>query len=171
MRKALGTQIAKANLLPRIDAFGSFNSQYANISKYSDTPYFNQIDNNFGQNIGVRVTIPIYNNHRTKIEIERANLAIIDASLQQKQNKQALQSDIQNALSAAKGAKSSLLATRKTVNAVKATYDNAILKYQLGVINTLEYTTAKTNLDTAELDLVKAKYAYLFRLKIIDFYK
>ena len=73
-------------------------------------------------------------------------------------------------MSDAKGAKISLRAAEKTVLAAKASYENALVKYQFGTINTLEFTTTKTNLDTAELDLVRAKYAYLFRLKIIDFY-
>jgi len=168
---ALNTQIAKANLLPRIDIIGSLNSSYSNVSQFTDAPYFNQVNNNFGQNIGVRVAIPIYNNHTTKIAIERANLDIIEAEIQQTQTKQALQVQVQGALAAAKGAKSSLAAAQKAVVAAKASYENATLKYQLGVINTLEYTTTKTSLDTAELDLVRAKYDYLFRLKVIDFFK
>ncbi|MEL6867812.1 MAG: TolC family protein, partial [Bacteroidota bacterium] len=58
----------------------------------------------------------------------------------------------------------------RTVEALRLAYDNAQKRFDLGVINTFEYTTSKNNLDQAEVDLIVAKYDYVFRLKIVDFY-
>ncbi len=167
---ALGIPIAKANSLPSIALSAAINSSYSNVSDFTDSPFFNQIDNNLGQSVGIRVSIPIYNNHQTRIGMEQARLELINAEVRQRQVEQQLKSAIQNAIANANGAKSALEATESALNAAKASFQNAQKKHQLGAINTLEYTTTKTNLDTAELDVVRAKYDYLFRLKLIDVY-
>ena len=90
--------------------------------------------------------------------------------MQNKQAKQQLKADVQNAIANARAAKLELTASETSLEAAKAAFDNAQKRYDLGAINTLELTTAKTNLDTAELNVARAKYDYIFRLKIIDFY-
>ncbi len=157
-------------MLPTVALSASLNTNYSNVSDFTDAPFFNQIDNNMGQSVGVRVSIPIYNNHRTQISMERARLAVINAEVRERQVQQQLKASIQNAIANASGAQIALVATQSALEAAKASFQNAQTKHQLGAINTLEYTTTKTNLDTAELDLVRARYDYMFRLKIIDFY-
>ena len=97
-------------------------------------------------------------------------MAVINAEVRQRQVEQQLKATIQNAIANANGTKIALEVTQSALVAAKASFQNAQKKHELGAINTLAYTTTKTNLDTAELDLVRAKYDYLFRLKIIDFY-
>ena len=167
---ALSLPIAKSEMLPSIALSASLNSSYSNVSDFTDTPYFNQIGNNMGQSVGVRVSIPIYNNHQTQINLERARLEMINAEVQQRQVQQQLKSTIQNAITNTIGAEIALDATQASLVAAKASFQNAQKKHQLGAINTLEYTTTKNNLDAAELEVVRAKYNYLFRLKIIDVY-
>lgn len=166
----LGIPIAKSGMLPTVALSASLNSNYSNVSDFTDAPFFNQLDNNMGQSVGVRVSIPIYNNHRTQIGMERARLEVINAEVRERQVQQQLKASIQNAIANASGAQIALEATQSALEAARASFQNAQKKHQLGAINTLEYTTTKTNLDTAELDLVRARYDYMFRLKIIDFY-
>jgi len=135
-----------------------------------DNPYFNQLDQNFGQAFGLSLNVPIYDNHRNKINVERAKLSILNAELDNRQAKQQLKADVQNAIAGARAARLELAASETSLEAAKAAYENAEKRYNLGAINTLDLTTAKTNLDTAELNVVSAKYDYVFRLKIIDFY-
>ena len=137
---------------------------------FVDNPYFDQLDQNFGQAFGLSARIPIYNNHQGKIGVERAKLNIINMELQNRQAKQQLKADVQAAITGARNAQTELIASEKSLEAAKAAFDNAQKRYDLGAINTLELTTAKTNLDTAELNVARAKYDYIFRLKIIDFY-
>ena len=137
---------------------------------FEDTPYFDQLDQNFGQTIGLNLNVPIYDNHRNKINVERAKLGILNAELDNRQAKQQLKADVQNAIAGARAARLELSASETSLEAAKAAYENAEKRYNLGAINTLELTTAKTNLDTQELNVVSAKYDYVFRLKIIDFY-
>ncbi|MEI6410068.1 MAG: TolC family protein [Bacteroidota bacterium] len=133
--------------------------------------YGSQIDRNFGQGIDLRVQIPIYQNGRVRLSVERARLGIINAQLQNNQTRQQLKNDIQTAIANARSARLQLAASQKSVDANRIAYSNTEKRHDLGAANTLELTTAKTNLSIAENDLIVAKYDYLFRLKILDFYQ
>lgn len=167
----LNVPIAKSQGLPTVTLFGNINSNYASIKSIPDQPgYFTQLDNNLGQTIAAQISIPIYNRNATKISVERARLSIINAEVQNRQAKQTLKADVQSAIASARAAKAQLEASEVALEAARASLTNAEKMFDLGAINTLEFTNAKTNFDTAELDVVRAKYDYLFRLKIIDFY-
>jgi outer membrane protein len=84
--------------------------------------------------------------------------------------RQQLKNDIQTAIANARSAKRQLAAAEKTLEAQTNAYANTEKRYSIGAANTFEMTTAKNNLDIAQNDLTVAKYDYLFRLKIIDFY-
>lgn len=174
---AIGKDIARAGLLPSLSAFGGLNTNYSTRGKrlvngaLEDNPYSNQIDENFGQNIGLSLSIPIYNNHRNLINMDRAELNMISNQYTAEINKQNLKNDIQTSLSNARAAKRTLAASERTVEASKAAFQNSEKQFQLGTINTFEYATAKNNLDQAEVDLIIAKYDYIFKLKVLDFYQ
>lgn len=133
--------------------------------------YFKQIDQNFGQTIGLGINIPIYSNGRTRLSVERARLNVLTSQMQYTQAQQTLKNDIQTAIANARAAKLQLAAAEKTFMARQTAYQNMEKRLSLGAVNSLDLVTAKTNMDNAENDLVRAKYDYLFRLKIIDFYE
>ena len=139
--------------------------------KYPDATYFEQVNDNFGQGFGVSLNIPIYNRSRNSIAVERARLGIITTELNNKRIKQQLKADIQRALADALNAKKAYEANIKTVSSLETAFDNAEKQFKLGAINSFELTTAKNNLDQAKVDLIVAKYDYLFKLKVVDFYE
>jgi outer membrane protein len=133
--------------------------------------YFDQMDLNFGQGIGIGLSVPIYQNGRTRLSVERARLGILNAQLNSNQARQTLKNDIQTSIANARSAKLQLAAAQKSVEANRIAFSNSEKRYALGSINSLDFTTAKTNLAIAENDLIVARYDYLFRLKILDFYQ
>ena len=133
--------------------------------------YIGQISDNFGQGIGLDINIPIYNANRTSIAIQRAELNILNQKVINAQNEQQLKTNIQRAIAAAKAAKKQFVAAEKTVKALQEAYKNTETRFKLGAINTFEYTTSKNTLDQAEVDLIIAKYNYLYTLKVVDFYE
>lgn len=138
------------------------------IQKYT---YFQHLKDNFGQALGVSLQIPIYDRGITRIAVERAKLGVISQQLTNQRTQQQLKSDIQTALANAKAAKKQLEAAEKTYNAAKGAYDNADKKYKVGAATPFELTTARNSMDTAERDFIVAKYDYIFKLKIVDFYQ
>ena len=96
---------------------------------------------------------------------------ILNTQITANQNKQQLKVDIQRAIADAKAAKKEFEATSKTVEALDAAYKNTEKRYKLGAVNTFEYTTAKNRLDQAEVDVIIAKYRYLYTAKVVEFYE
>ncbi len=133
--------------------------------------YFGQISDNFGQGIGLSLQVPIYNADRTNIAIERAQIGILNQKITNAQNEQRLKADIQQAIANAKAAKKQFEAADKTVKALQEAYKNTEKRYQLGAINTFEYTTSKNTLDQALVELIIAKYNFLYTVKVVDFYE
>ncbi|MDX2135720.1 MAG: TolC family protein [Saprospiraceae bacterium] len=144
--------------------------EFVPVTFVNAVPYFDQLDQNFGQGIGVSMNVPIYQNGRTRLNVERARLNIVNAELQSTQARQQLKNDIQTALANARAGKRQLAAAEKAYNSFKTAYENTEKRQTLGAANSLDLVTAKTNLDNAENDLLVARYDYLFRLKILDFY-
>jgi outer membrane protein len=162
-------KIAEGGALPSLSLFGRVNSSYSSFSP-TDAPYFNQINNNFGQSLGISLDIPIYQNGRTRANVERAKLQILTAQINNNQIRQQLKTDIQTSIANARAAKQQVEAAQKSYEAFKMAYENMQKRHALGAVNALELTTSKNNLDSAENDLLVSRYDYLFKLKIIDFY-
>lgn len=132
--------------------------------------YLDQVNQNFGQSIGLSLSVPIYNNGRSRIGMERARLGVLNAEVQSNQTEQQLKSDIQSAIANAKAARRAYAAAQRSADASAASLDNAQKRFDLGVINSLEFATARNAADQAAIDVIRARYQYLFNLKVIDFY-
>ena len=138
---------------------------------FPERNYLDQINDNFGQSVGVTLSIPIYNNSVNKIAVERARLNVISTEITNEQTKQQLRSDVMRAIADAKAAKKQLVASEKSLAALNANYSNNEKRYNLGAINTFEFTSSKNQLDQARVDYTIAKYDYIYKLKIVDYYR
>lgn len=134
-------------------------------------PYFDQLSDNLGQNIGLSLNVPIYSNSTANIAQERAKLNVLNTEYANEQLDQNLRSDIQQAIMDAKASKSQLLAAQKALAATEASFVNTEKRFNLGAVNSLELSVARNRLDASQIDLVVAKYTYLFNVKVVDFYR
>ena len=134
-------------------------------------PYGSQLGDNFGQGVGLNLSIPIFNGFSRQIGVQRQKLNVESQMLILDRDKQQLKTDVQNAIANAKSAKKQYEAVQKTYDAQKAAFDAAEKRFQIGTANSFEFAQAKNTLDTAERDLTVSKYDYLFRLKIVEFYE
>lgn len=140
-------------------------------AEFYTQPYFDQLSQNFGQQIGLSLSVPIYNNSQTDIAMERAELNMKSTELNNNIIKQQLKQDIQRAIADARAAKKALDASQKSVDALQLAYENTEKRFKLGAVNTFQFTTSKNNLDQAQINLIVAKYDYLFKLKVVDYYE
>lgn len=132
--------------------------------------YGRQVEENFGQAFGVSLAVPIYQNGRNKLNIQRAKLNIKSVELQNEQTRQQLRSDVQTALANSKAASEQYKAAQATLSAARLAHENMKKRHALGAVNTLELTTTRNNLSQAENDVTVARYDYIFKVKILDFY-
>lgn len=132
--------------------------------------WFDQFNDNISLGLGINLSVPIYNNKRGKIGIERAELNRINARLDSEQIRQNIQLAVSQALNDARSAKRALEAAEKTVEARKATYENAQKRYEAGVLNSFDLTTSQAQFESAAITAIREKYNYLFSVKILEFY-
>jgi len=134
--------------------------------------YGNQIDQNFRQNFGIGINVPIFNNGgAAKTAYERSKLDVKNASLTIEQADQQLKQDIYQAYTNASAAMQRYNATLVTVAASQKTYDFAKKRYDVGLLGTFELITNQNNLNKANVDKIVAQYEYVFRMKVLEFYK
>lgn len=141
------------------------------VPEREENPFFNQMGDNFRQSFGVSVQVPIFNAMQNRISIERSELAVELARLNTKQVQQQLKADIQRALTDAEAARKRYAAAEKSLKAIRAAADNTERRYQLGIVNAFELSSVRNNRMAAESELLQAKYDYIFKLKILDFYR
>jgi outer membrane protein len=141
------------------------------LSDAPKKPYFDQIGDNFGQGLGFNVQMPIWDGYQRKTTIQRQKLAVENQTIALDRTKQQLKSDVQNAIASARAARKQYEASQKTFEAQKSAFDATEKRFQIGAANGFEFTQSRFQLDTAERDVVVAKYDYLFRVKIVEFYE
>lgn len=130
-----------------------------------------QLDNNFGQGLGFNLTIPIFNNGQYRISYEQSKLTYRTTQLQKQQDDQTLKLNVYTAYSNALSALQSFHAGRKSVESSQKAYDFAIKRYDVGLLGTLDLLTTQNNLLKAKLQQLNNEYNYVFRMKVLEFYK
>ncbi|MEZ4777528.1 MAG: TolC family protein [Bacteroidia bacterium] len=148
------------------------NITYPNQGRVTDTYTFsNQMVDNIGGSVSINLNIPIYNRKQNLANIQRAEVTMKSAQFTAELQRQQLEQTIQQAYLDAKSSYSSYLATQKQVAALELTYQNTEKQFTLGVANSTEFLLAKNNLNRANNDLVRTKFDFIFRTKVLDFYQ
>ncbi len=137
---------------------------------FEQISYPDQLDQNFGQVVGVNLSIPIYSRNTNRINVERARVGALRAETASEQINQQLKTDVQRAIADTRASYNNYQAAQRAVEASAVAFENAEQRFDLGAINTLEYTTARNTLDRARTDAIRAKYQFIFNLKTVDFY-
>lgn len=133
--------------------------------------YGKQLSDQFGQGIGFSVNIPIFNGGQARANIERAKLDIQRNQLTTEQDSLRLKQDIYTAYESAKGSYQTFQAREKAVRTAERSFELASKRYDIGVMQTIEWLTIQNNLTRAKIDRLVAQYDYVFRMKVLEFYK
>ncbi len=154
---------------------GSGDSVYTfvNNSKanFEQTPFTDQLDNNFGKSVGFNLQIPLFNGLAAKTNVTRAKINLEQSRLNLDQTKKNLMKSVQQAVSDAYSAFKRYEAGEKSQQALSESFAFNQQRYDLGLISSYDYLLVKNNLAKTEADLLQAKYDFIFRLKILDFYQ
>jgi outer membrane protein len=130
-----------------------------------------QVNNNFGQSFGLQMSIPIFNGNQSKITYKQAILNYRNASLQQENTNLKLKQDIYTAYNNAVISFNKLVANKKAVASAEKTYLFATKRYDLGLLGTIELLNNQNNFLKAKVNFKAAQYEYVFRIKLLEFYK
>ncbi len=166
--------MAKGSLFPTLDLTGSYGSgyqRYLGNSALKKAPFFTQIKDQARASISFGLTIPIFNGWQVRTGISNSKLALESARLTYENEKNILYKDIQQAYTDALAAQKKLKATQKSLVSLEEAFRYSEQKFNVGMVTSVDYTTAKTKLSKAETDLLQAKYELIFKSKILEFYK
>lgn len=135
-------------------------------------PYsaFNQISDNFNQNVGLSIQIPIFNKFNTRTNVRKAELNLQGAQLNTRIAKNNLSKTIIQAVLDLQAADKQYQSATQTFEANKEALNVTKQRYDVGLVNSLDYNTAVTNYNKSQNDMITAKYTVIFRSKIIDYY-
>jgi len=131
----------------------------------------NQLNNNFGQNVGISVSVPIFNNGQAKFGYKQSQLTLKSAQLQKDQSDQTLRQNIYTAYTNAITALQKFNAGKKTVDASQKAYDFGSKRYEVGLLSSLDLITLQNNLLRSKVEQLSNQYDYVFKMKLLEFYK
>ncbi len=151
-------------------------TQYPVIAKQDNfasdkISYGKQFGNNFSTSVGIGISIPIINRLQTKTQIRTAELQQKNAAFLAGTARTQLQQSVQQAYTNFTSGEESYKALIKQVDAFQQSFKVAEVRFQEGVNTSVDYLIAKNRLDLANTNLIVARYNYILRKKILDFYQ
>jgi outer membrane protein len=170
-----GVQIARGAQSPRLSLGANYGTGAQHLLRsiplFSEDPFLDQIKDNANISVGLSLSIPIFNGSQVRTSISNARINLENTRLSLENEKNYLFKDIQQAQADAMAAFKKYIATEKNLDALQEAFRYTEQRFSLGLANSLDYTTSKTRLAKVQAELVSAKYEYIFKVKILDFYK
>lgn len=140
-------------------------------SEFTNNTYWNQLDFNLQQFVGLSLNIPIFNRFSVKTNVQQAIISQKRSDYQLTTTKNQLQQTIEQAYLDVKAAAKSYQALKNSFNASELSFRNAEQRLELGATDAVEFTQIKNDFERVKSDLIRAKYDYIFKLKVLDFYQ
>jgi outer membrane protein len=169
--------IAKGAKYPTLGAFFNYNTRYSDQERFNNVTgmleaesFGDQLWMNDGISYGAQLNIPIFNGFSVRNNIKRAQINVQKAELQLEQDKLDLETNINQAYVDVRSFSKAYVAAQKTAEARRLAYEYAKERYEVGLMNAFDFSQAQSRVDDAEAAVVRAKYDYIFRIKVLEFY-
>jgi outer membrane protein len=130
-----------------------------------------QMNGNFRQSLGVSISVPINSSGNARFNYQRSRLDLKNAELNKSIINQTLQNDIYKAYYNASAALEKFNATKRTFEITQRSYEVAKKRYEVGLLNTFDLLISQNNMNRAQSDMTTAQFDYVFKLKVLEFYK
>ncbi len=158
------------------NVLNNYNVQQPTFSQgekhYLLSPSFgSQVNDNFGQTIGISLSVPIFNGWQAKANYQRSKIDIKNMEYQRDLDNQTLKQNIYQAYNSVLVALEKFTSSKKAVESAQKTYDFSTLRYNVGMIGTLELITNQNSLFTAKLQYILNQFDYIFKMKVLEYYK
>ena len=166
-----GVRIAQAGHYPSVHFSAGMGSNYYKTSGIPADRFSKQMDDNFNQSLGISLSVPIFNRFATRNAVRQARLQVTNQQMQLEETKKALYKEIQQAYYNALAAQKQCISSNAALQSAQTAFNLMQKKYENGKATATEYQESKTALQKAESTALQSRYTFLFRQKIIEFYK
>lgn len=166
-------RVAQSGYYPKLNFGASYSNGYYHYSGEnvdSNIPFSDQLKNNGRKTLGFSLSIPLFNRFQTRNNVRSARINIINRQLMVENAKKILYKEIQQAYYNATAAQSKYTASHKSVEATEEAFKFAEQSYSAGKSTVFEYSQAKTKYAQSLAEQAQAKYNYVFRTKVLDYY-
>ena len=136
----------------------------------SAAPVLDQFRDNKGQSFGAQLIIPIFNGFSARNNVERSKVSLEKSKIAVEQEELALQRNVYTAFTDAKGGLNSYESALSALEARQEAYNYAKEKYAVGMMNSFDFNQSQTLLSVAQSEVLRTKYDYIFKIKILEFY-
>ena len=170
-RSAHDIRIAQSAYYPQLSFGAGIGTNYYNVSGRQNSSFGKQLRDNFSQYLGFSLSIPLFDRFSTRNRVRSARLQQTALGWQLEESKKALYKEIQQAYYNAVGAESKLQSSQTADEAAQASFNLVKGKYAAGKATATEYNEARTAWMKAVSDRLQAKYDFVFRTRILDFYR
>lgn len=169
--------IARGSRSPSIDASGNWSTTVSDqirkdlMDPDSPTmPFEDQIRNNENKSVSLSLNIPIFNGFQVSNYISQSRIGLDMAQYDLERVENTVRKNVETAYADARAAYKTYKANQKSLTSFTESFKYMEQKFNVGLANSLEYNTAKSQLAKAESDLLSAKYDFVFKTKVLDFY-
>lgn len=173
--------IARGALQPSLTGFYSFSSRATNSDRFSidengnlvaqgPDNIFNQFNQNKGNAFGLQLSIPVLNGFSARNNIERSKVAFKRSEIAVSQQELDLERNVYTAFTDANGALNAYEAAVTALEAREQSYKYAQERFDVGLLNAFDLNQSQTLFANAQSDVIRTKYDYIFRVKVVEFY-
>ena len=179
-------KIAKGAYYPTLTLGANMNTSYQHLQgqedlravldlennqiTYVENGFGTQISDNLGYNVGFNLNVPIFNRFQTNVNVHKAQINKEKVELALEQEKQDLRSNIEQAYADARAAFKQFEASQVSLLAQEEAYKNAQESYNLGIMTSYDFEQVRNRYVNAQASIVNAKYNFIFKTKVLDFY-
>ena len=166
-----GVKIAKSNFYPSLSLNTGMSTIYQHRQGTTDFISFSdQLDQNLGQSLGLSLNIPIFNRYQFRTNVNKSKINYLRTEYLLEAERLRLRETIQTAYTDAKAASKSYESSKISVDAQTKAFNYADERYKAGAINSFDFNQTKNNLLNAQSQLIRSKYDFVFKLKVLEFY-
>ena len=167
-------EISKGARYPTLGAFFNYNTRYSDRNTNPFTgeavPFKDQLYINDGISYGAQLNIPIFNGWSVRNNIKRSQINVDIAQIEYERTKLQLETDVNQAYVNVTSFYKAFEAAEKTLEARTLAYQYSKERFDVGLMNSFDFSQAQSRVDNAAAELIRTKYDYIFRLKILEFY-
>ena len=169
---AINIELAKGSYLPTVSVFGNMGSGFSHRFNeiFTNDYFFKQLNDNLGYSIGVSLNVPIFNRFQTKNRVAQSEINKEISETRLESEKLNLKQTIEQSFLDVKTALKTFEASKISLEAQEEAFKNAQESYNFGAMTQFDFDQVRTRLVNAEAALIRSKYDYVFKTKVLQFY-
>lgn len=167
-------ELARANFFPTLSGFVGYNTRWAStqVNPFTgdDIAFIDQLYLFDGTSVGLRLNFPIFSNFNVRNNVKRNKVNVERLKFQLEQAELDLEATVYQAYNDALNSRKSYEAAVQTEDARRLAFEYAQERYDVGLSNAFDFNQSRTAYENSQSDVVRTKYDYIFRIKILEFY-